>query len=218
MQPSEMKSSNLGKVLPHLLVSSRRKYLAPRALHQCGITRLVVWGELARKIVLSRTSTKSYAHVTASNVKKDASTQTDSSWLQPSQKVNSNSETQTEQTIKPINTKPITNRNKNSDTDIKQSNKKKSDKKKESAIPTPHKNLNAKNNIKTYERVLKPLSPAQLKTSTESIDFPPMDVIRSAAESQETASVNGMEVVIPENSPKGKKKGKPPKLPILPPS
>ncbi|KAG1680445.1 Multidrug resistance-associated protein 4 [Nymphon striatum] len=69
-----------------------------------------------------------------------------------------------------------------------------------------------------YSQVLKPLTPAQLKTSTESIDFPPMDVIRSAAEARETASDNDMEVVIPANSPKGKKKGKPPKLPHTSPS
>ncbi|KAG1677304.1 RNA-directed DNA polymerase from mobile element jockey [Nymphon striatum] len=157
----------------------------------------------ARKIVLSRTSTKSYAHVTAGNVKKDASTQTDHSWHNPSQKTDSTAQTQTENIDKQTIKKPQSNKNKQSETDIKHSNKNKTDKKKESAIPTPNKNTNVKTKIKTYERVIKPLTPTQLKTSTESIDFPPMDVIRSAAESQETTSDNGMEVVIPENSPKG---------------
>ncbi|KAG1677305.1 RNA-directed DNA polymerase from mobile element jockey [Nymphon striatum] len=156
----------------------------------------------ARKIVLSRTSTKSYAHVTAGNVKKDASTQTDHSWHNPSQKTDSTAQTQTENIDKQTIKKPQSNKNKQSETDIKHSNKNKTDKKKESAIPTPNKNTNVKTKIKTYERVIKPLTPTQLKTSTESIDFPPMDVIRSAAESQETTSDNGMEVVIPENSPK----------------
>ncbi|KAG1665082.1 RNA-directed DNA polymerase from mobile element jockey [Nymphon striatum] len=169
----------------------------------------------ARKIVLSRTSTKSYAHMTAGNVKKDASTQTDHSWQNPSQKTDSTAQTQTENTDKQTIKKPLTNTHKKTETDIKHSNKNKTDKKRESALPLPKKS-NVKSKINTYERVMKPLIPTQLKTSTESIDFPPMDVIRSAAESQETTSDNDMEVVIPAKSPKAKKKGKPPKLPILP--
>ncbi|KAG1681438.1 hypothetical protein GQR58_011830 [Nymphon striatum] len=88
-------------------------------------------------------------------------------------------------------------------------------KKKESATPTPNKSTNDMSKIKTYERVIKPLSPAQLKLSTESIEFPPMDVIRSAAEAQETSD-NGMDFVTVTASTKGKR-GRPPKLPILPP-
>ncbi|KAG1679379.1 hypothetical protein GQR58_012953 [Nymphon striatum] len=61
----------------------------------------------ARKIVLSRTSTKSYAHVTAGNVKKDASTQTDHPWLKPSHKANSTAETQTDNIQIPTGKKKI---------------------------------------------------------------------------------------------------------------
>ncbi|KAG1649840.1 RNA-directed DNA polymerase from mobile element jockey [Nymphon striatum] len=147
----------------------------------------------ARKIVLSRNSTKSYAHVTASNAKKDASTQTDPSWQNPPQKVNSTSQTQNDQIDKPIVKKSIINRNKNTETE-KQLNKNKTDKKKESAIPTPSDNNTLKNKTKTYDRVVKPLTPTQLRISTESIDFPPMDVIRSAAEAQETSD-NDMDFV-----------------------
>ncbi|KAG1663709.1 hypothetical protein GQR58_020229 [Nymphon striatum] len=166
----------------------------------------------ARKIVLSRTSTKSYAHVTAGNVKKDASTQTDHPWLKPSHKANSTAETQTDNIQIPTEKKKYT------DTVIKptSNNKSKANKKKESAIPTPNKNTNDKTKSKTYERVMKPLSPAQLKISTESIEFPPMDAIRSAAEAQEPSD-GEMDFVTVTGSTKGKK-GRPPKLPILPPT
>ncbi|KAG1658849.1 RNA-directed DNA polymerase from mobile element jockey [Nymphon striatum] len=146
----------------------------------------------ARKMVLSLYSTTSYAKVAATNIKKDASTQTVN--------VETNTTCSTSQTasceVSPTETKSNTNKRK-TDTKITPTVtklKNKTDKKKESAIPTPNKNTNVKTKIKTYERVIKPLTPTQLKTSTESIDFPPMDVIRSAAESQETTSDNGMEV------------------------
>ncbi|KAG1699352.1 hypothetical protein GQR58_005501 [Nymphon striatum] len=56
-----------------------------------------------------------------------------------------------------------------------------------------------------------------LRRSTESIEFPPMDVIRSASKSRDNSD-SDMDVAIFTESPRVKKKGKPPKLPILPPS
>ncbi|KAG1713962.1 RNA-directed DNA polymerase from mobile element jockey [Nymphon striatum] len=179
----------------------------------------------ARRMVLSLHSPTSYAKVAANNIKKDASTQTHNVGTQtdhvwPITQTSCSASQTVSCEVFPTETKP-NNKKKKNDAKITPTvtkPKNKTETQKESAIPLPNKNTNVKTKIKTYERVIKPLTPTQLKTSTESIDFPPMDVIRSAAESQETTSDNGMEVVIPENSPKCKKRGKPPKLPILPPS
>ncbi|KAG1676583.1 RNA-directed DNA polymerase from mobile element jockey [Nymphon striatum] len=150
----------------------------------------------ARRMVLNLYSSTSYAKVAASNIKKDASTQTYNVGTQTDQvwpiTHKSCSASQTDaceisrtDTKKDKNLKQINDPKNKTSTKPTSTNKSKSDKKKESAIPTPNKNTNVKAKIKTYERVMKPLSPTQLKVSTESIDFPPMDVIRSAAEAQE---------------------------------
>ncbi|KAG1677311.1 Nucleic-acid-binding protein from mobile element jockey [Nymphon striatum] len=189
----------------------------------------------ARRMVLSLNSTTSYAKVASSNTKKEVSTQTESVWEVPDTKCCSS---QRDSSEVPQKEKSCTsqanscdvspakaNKNNNPQHNLeskkksindKQITKSKNVKKKESAIPTPCTNISVKNKIKTYERVLKPPTLTQLRKSTEPIDFPSLDVIRSAAEAWESSDND--EVVIFTESPKGKKKGRPPKLPILPPS
>ncbi|KAG1713961.1 RNA-directed DNA polymerase from mobile element jockey [Nymphon striatum] len=154
----------------------------------------------ARRIVLASNSPTSYAKVVASNAKKEASTQTDLTWPiknthHNTSKIDSTCQTESKEvaiTENTLNTNSKQNVIKKSNLN-KQQNKSK--KEMEPSIPTPCKNTITKNKTtKTYERVLKPLTPAQLKTSTESIDFPPMDAIRSAAEAQETSD-NDMDFV-----------------------
>ncbi|KAG1678704.1 hypothetical protein GQR58_013245 [Nymphon striatum] len=182
----------------------------------------------ARKMVLSLNSSTSYAKVAATNIKKDASTQTNnvgtkticSSQIPAAPaKITCSSHSQTDnRETSPKETKINLYKKKN-DPNIKPNLTKpqnKTEKQKEPAIPTPTKNHKDKKISKTYERVMKPLSPAQLKLSTESVEFPPMDAIRSAAEAQEPSD-SEMDFVTVTGSTKGKK-GRPPKLPILPPS
>ncbi|KAG1683682.1 Nucleic-acid-binding protein from mobile element jockey [Nymphon striatum] len=187
----------------------------------------------ARKIVTSCNSPTSYAKIAASNTKKDSTSQTATA-------INTKKEVSTQTDLvchvwtkiwttasasqtdsleaSPIESNTNNNLTKNNNAKLKSngksSTKHKLERNKESGIPTPCTNLNVKTKIKSYERVIKPPTPIQLRKSTESIDFPPMDVIRSAAEAQETSD-DDMEVVV---SQKSKRKGKASKKPILPPS
>ncbi|KAG1713966.1 hypothetical protein GQR58_002026 [Nymphon striatum] len=177
----------------------------------------------ARKMVLSLISTTSYARVTATNTKKDASTQTynvgtQTDHVRPVIQTSCSASQTSACEVPPTETKINSNKKKNDPKSKPNVTKpqNKTEKQKESAIPTPTKNHKEKKITKTYERVMKPLTPAQLKLSTESVEFPPMDAIRSAAEAQEPSD-SEMDFVTVTGSTKGKK-GRPPKLPILPPT
>ncbi|KAG1682215.1 hypothetical protein GQR58_011220 [Nymphon striatum] len=150
------------------------------------------------------------SRVAATNIKKDASTQT------------VNVETNTTSPVKCLLTETKLNNNKKKNdakitpTVIKPKNK--TEKQKESAIPLPNNKSNVKTNIKTYERVMKPLTPTQLKTSTESIDFS-----ANGRHSFCGGSLRRPPVITTWKSsslqslPTQRRKANLPKLPILPP-
>ncbi|KAG1652362.1 RNA-directed DNA polymerase from mobile element jockey [Nymphon striatum] len=200
-QDLEHQVSLPGRVNECLLDSwpSKDGVIRSRELMDCSEDELLE--ELSYQGVIA-----SYAKVTATNTKKEASTQTEHAWT-TTKKTCSSSQTDSCQVLR-TETNKNNNLPKNNDmqkiSNHKLKTKNQLEKKKESVIPNPCLNISVKNKIKTYERVLKPPTLTQLKNSTEPIDFPSLDVIRSAAEAWESSDND--EVVICTESPKGKKK------------